>query len=181
MAKWHVHVRQAYDSHVVVGAATEDEAHGKAVEMLRGDEGFVADLLRDASYSDEVTVEGPADEREEAWARKETGRTARPHVPPSAGRTREGTAGVKRGDRGSPCGKYAVVYCDCGFGGERDYPSLLGVYDDFASAAQDMLADIKGQEAENGGCHMMEYTTSNGVLWYDRGRTKGCRWAVAEI
>lgn len=83
---------------------------------------------------------------------------------------------------GRSIGKFAVVYVV--YGGSRDeFPAgILGVYDTLAEAAQDMLADIHdGKDAYQHTYCEAKYTTTTGELWYDEGRTRGCRWKVVEI
>lgn len=78
--------------------------------------------------------------------------------------------------------KYVVVYAD--IVNESllpGAPGALGIYDTLADAAQHMLADIRDREAENSGYCETRYATTEGELWYDRGRTRGCKWKVVEL
>ena len=82
---------------------------------------------------------------------------------------------------GRRIGKFAVVHVDYGVSRDEFPAGILGVYDTLEEAAQDMLADIHdGKDAYQGYC-AMKYTTTTGELWFDEGKTRGCRWKVVEI
>lgn len=77
-------------------------------------------------------------------------------------------------------GKFAVAFVD--YGETCDgFPGILGVYDNLADAAQDMLADIYDMKAKCTEYCTTKHSTRTGELWYDENKTHGCKWKVIEI
>lgn len=83
-------------------------------------------------------------------------------------------------------GKFAVVFVEYGDACDG-FPGILGVYNNLADAAQDMLADIYDYKDNVSGACTTKYTTTtgevwlNGEVWLDGGKTHGCKWKVIEI
>lgn len=58
--------------------------------------------------------------------------------------------------------------------------TIVGVFSEFGEANEEMVRDMRDEEAEAGEYSMMVRRKLSGEVWRDPSRSEGCKWEIIE-